>query len=118
MNRINVSIGNGQGDPLDEMGKHVIAAWHRAERDETNEPEINVTFESMEAFLRHVTPKRLEMVRFLRAHPTNSVAELARQLGRDYKNVHEDVEALTTAGLIEKDGRSIKAVADEIVLKL
>lgn len=118
MNRISVSIGNGQGDPLDDMGKRVIAAWHRAEGDEISEPEINVTFESMEAFLRHVTPKRLEMVRFLREHPTTSVAELARQLGRDYKNVHEDVEALTTAGLIEKEGRSIKAVADEIVLKL
>ncbi|MGE5516703.1 MAG: hypothetical protein ACM31D_12885 [Bacteroidota bacterium] len=118
MNRINVSIGNGQSDPLDDMGQAVISAWHRAEAGDAVTPEISVTFESMEVFLRHVTPKRLEMVRFLRAHPTTSVADLARQLGRDYKNVHEDVEALATAGLIEKEGRAIRAVADEIVLKL
>ena len=53
-----------------------------------------------------------------REHPTTSVAELARQLGRDYKNVCEDVDALAAAGLIEKEGRSIRAIADEIVLKL
>lgn len=100
------------------MGRRVVAAWHDAERGEIGTPELSVTFESMEAFLRHVTPKRLEMVRFLREHPTASVSELARQLGRDYKNVYEDVDALATAGLIERDGRSIKAVADEIVLKL
>ncbi len=118
MNRINVSIGNGHSDPLDDMAKRVIAAWHNAEHGKIGEPELNVTFESMEAFLRHVTPKRLEMVRFLREHPTTSVAELARQLGRDYKNVCEDVDALAAAGLIEKEGRSIRAIADEIVLKL
>jgi predicted transcriptional regulator len=118
LNRINVFIGNGRSDLLDDMGKRTIEAWHNAERGGGDSPEISVTFESMEAFLRHVTPKRLEMVRVLREHPAISVAALARQLGRDYKNVHEDVDALTTAGLIEKVGRSIKAVADEIVLKL
>lgn len=118
MNRINVSIGKGGTDLLDEMGSRVAAAWQRAGRGDVGEPEITVIFESMEAFLRHVTPKRLEMVRFLREHPTSSVADLARRLGRDYKNVHEDVEALATAGLIEKEGRRISAVADEIVLKL
>jgi len=118
LNRINVSIGNDHGDLLDEMGKKVVSAWHDAERGEIGQPEITVTFESMEAFLRHVTPRRLEMVRFLRRHPTTSVADLARHLGRDYKNVHEDVDALATAGLIEREGRSLRAVADEIVLKL
>ena len=100
------------------MGEAVVTAWHKAERGEIGEPAISVTFESMEAFLRHVTPKRLEMVRFLREHPTASVSDLARQLGRDYKNVHDDIDALATAGLIEREGRSIRAVADEIVLKL
>lgn len=58
LNGVHVSIGSGSGDP-----------------------KLNVTFESAEAFLKHVTPKRLEMVRFLRENPTASVAELARRLG-------------------------------------
>jgi predicted transcriptional regulator len=42
------------------------------------------------------------------------VAALARSLGRDYKRVHADVEALATAGLIERDREGLRAEYEEI----
>jgi predicted transcriptional regulator len=35
-------------------------------------------------------------------------------LGRDYRNVHADVVALESAGLIERDGTTLRAPHSEI----
>jgi predicted transcriptional regulator len=43
--------------------------------------------------------------------------QLARALGRDYKNVHNDVSRLEELGLIEKGGKGVLSVPyDEIVI--
>ena len=61
---------------------------------------------------RVLTGKRMEMLRHLRRHPAPSVLALARSLGRDYRRVHDDVEALAGAGLIEKDDRGVRTEFD------
>ena len=61
-----------------------------------------------------MTPKRFELLRHLHRHPAASVASLARSLERDYKRVFEDVEALTRAGLIERDKQGLRADYDEM----
>ncbi len=61
---------------------------------------------------RVLTGKRMEMRRHLRRHPAPSVLALARSLGRDYRRVHDDVEALAGAGLIEKDDRGVRTEFD------
>lgn len=94
--------------------RRVIEALRRAE---AGEPigESHVTFESWDGLIRVVTGKRLELLRRLHDHPAASVAALARSLGRDYKRVHEDVEILTTAGLIERDqAGNLRTAYDEI----
>ncbi|MCZ2982582.1 hypothetical protein NYY70_20610, partial [Acinetobacter baumannii] len=58
--------------------------------------------------------KRLELLRHVHQHPAASVAELGRALGRDYKRVHEDVEILTVAGLLERTEGGVRATYDEI----
>jgi predicted transcriptional regulator len=105
------------GGSLDKMGQRVIDAWHRAERGEAVE-ERHVTFESWEGLARIMTGKRLELLRHLHKHPASSIAELARALGRDYKRVHEDVEALSAAGLIDRDEEGLRAEYDEIETKI
>lgn len=91
-------------ETLDEMGTRVIDAWERAERGELSGTERSLSFGSLETLMKVLTPKRYDLLRHLHAHPAASIAALARDLGRDYKRVHEDVEALTSAGLIERDG--------------
>jgi predicted transcriptional regulator len=42
------------------------------------------------------------------------VRELAQALGRDYKNVHQDVSILEATGLLVRDGRKLSAPWDEL----
>jgi predicted transcriptional regulator len=92
----------------------VLDAIRRAEAGAVA-PESHVTFESWNGLSKALSGKRLELLRHVRQQPAPTVAELARALGRDYKRVHEDVEILTTAGLLDRtQGGSVCAVYDEI----
>lgn len=108
MSKVQVHVGGS----LKDMKRRVSSAWRRAARGEKVD-EHHVTFESWEGLARVMTTKRLELLRHLHQHPTGSVAELARALKRDYKRVHEDVEALTAAGLIDRD-EGLRADYDRI----
>ena len=98
---------------IEEMGKRFVGAWHRLEQGQAVE-ENHLTFFSLEAMMSTLSPKRLELLKRVHRHPANSVAELAKTLGRDYKRVHEDVSALTHAGLIVRDGNGISAPYDSV----
>ncbi len=60
-----------------------------------------ITFETVEAMLRTLTSRRWDLVRHLQKEGAMSLRALARELGRDVKNVHGDVMALKEIGLIE-----------------
>lgn len=107
---IQVHIGGG----FDAVAKRVAHAWHRAERGETVK-EDHLTFASWDALASVMTGKRFALLRHLHRHPEPSVAALARSLERDYKRVHEDVEVLTAAGLIERDASGLRADYSEIL---
>ncbi|MGH9616091.1 MAG: hypothetical protein ACRD28_05050 [Acidobacteriaceae bacterium] len=100
------------GEDFDSLSKRVASAWHRAEHGEEVR-ERHVTFASWGAISSVMTEKRYELLRYVRRHPVQSVASLARDIGRDYKRVHEDVEALAEIGLIERD-HGLKAPFDQI----
>ena len=54
------------------------------------------------------TQKRWEMIACLQTQESPvSIRELARQLGRDVRRVHDDVRALTGEGVIEKNSNGI-----------
>jgi predicted transcriptional regulator len=100
-------------ESAEASARRFIDAWHRAERGQAVD-ERHFSFESWEGMAKVLTPKRLALLRHLRRHPAASVAALARGLGRDYKRVHEDVEALVEAGLVERDEAGLRAEYDEI----
>ncbi len=86
------------GGPED-MGRRFIDAWHRAERGEAVD-ETNVTFRDLETLLAALTPKRLQLLRYVRHNQAGNIKALAAGLHRNYKNVHKDVEELTKLGLL------------------
>ena len=57
--------------------------------------------------LSKLTPKRLELLDQMSRHNANSINELSSKIGRDVKNVYNDLKVLESFGLIElvKDGR-------------
>ena len=109
MSKIDIHVGS----TLEDMKRRVVDAVERAKRGEAVREE-HVTFESWEALASVMTTKRFEMLRHLHRNPEASVAALARSLKRDYKRVHEDVEALSGAGLIERSDHGLRAEYDEI----
>jgi len=93
---------------LEDMGQRFIDAWLRAERGETVN-EAHVTFLDLPALLAALTPKRLDLLRHVRHHQVRTVKALAKDLQRDYKNVHRDVAELTKLGLLARTADQVIA---------
>ena len=102
------------GGNLREAAARVADVWHRAERGEPVEPHDTVTFLTWSALASVMTDRRHELLRHLHEHPAVSIRALARDLGRDFKRVHQDVTALTAAGLIERNEGALRADYTEI----
>ena len=109
MSRLEIHVGG----TLDDMKRRVVDAVERAKRGEIIGEE-HVNFESWEALASVMTTKRFELLRHLHRSPEASIASLARSLNRDYKRVHEDVEALSQAGLIDRSTDGLRADYTEI----
>jgi len=104
------------GGPRD-MGRRFVDAWHRAEHGEVVD-ETNVTFRDLEALLLALTPKRLHLLRYVRHNQVRTISALAASLGRNYKNVHTDVEELTKLGLLERTADRVVAPYAEVDARL
>jgi predicted transcriptional regulator len=65
-----------------------------------------------------ITEKRVELIGYVTGRAQLNTRQLAQALGRDYKNVYTDVQALVQIGLLDKDSRGrISAPYDEIVIR-
>ncbi|MBB4268318.1 hypothetical protein [Roseospira visakhapatnamensis] len=107
-NTVNVHVGG-----LEDMGRRFIDAWHLAERGEEVD-ETHVTVHDLPALLAALTPKRLDLLRYVRHHEVRTVKALATDLRRDYKNVHKDVEELTRLGLLTRTAGQVVAPYGEV----
>ena len=74
----------------------------------------NITFLDKQSMFKTLSPRRLDLMRHVRQHGAGNVRALAFTLGRDYKNVHQDVAPLQSAGLLVRDGRKLIAPWDEL----
>jgi predicted transcriptional regulator len=114
MSDVKITVG---GAMEDDAQRRFVDAWHRAERGETLR-ERHLAFESWDALARVLTGKRMELLRYVRRHNVTSVRALAKALGRDYSNVHADVQALTAAGLLDTTDGGVRADYDAIETKI
>lgn len=114
MNKAKITAG---GAFETESARRFVDAWHRAERGESFR-ERHLAFESWDALSRVLTGKRMELLRYVRRHEVASVRALAKALGRDYSNVHADVQALVGAGLLDATDGSLQADYDAIETKI
>lgn len=61
-----------------------------------------VSFSSVELLWRVLTVKRWDLLKVMTGQGEMSVREVARQLNRDVKAVHSDVQALLKAGVVDR----------------
>ncbi len=92
---------------------------HAAARGESVTPYHAIGFEDMAQLLGVFTPQRWALIAALRSAGPLTIADLARRLGRDYKNVHTDVAALAQWWAVDRadDGR-VSVPWSEIVVDL
>lgn len=91
---------SAQADALDRFE----AAWHLASGRKPAAPLAILSFADLPLLLSTLTPARWELLGRLKKTGPASVYQLAKQLGRNYKNVHTDVARLAQTGLIERRG--------------
>ena len=83
------------GESLAEAGQRAAQAMRSAQAGHPSVPYFGISFGEVGQLLAAFTPKRWELIAALRAQGPMTVAELARHLGRNYKNVHGDITQLT-----------------------
>ena len=108
--KIQVSVGS-VAEALDRFE----LAWRRAQKGEIRPADVRLTFKSLPLLLRNLTPARWTLLERLKRDGPLSINELARRLGRNYKNVHTDVSRLIDLGLIERRPDQRVAVIWDIV---
>ncbi len=99
MNVLELKVGDTIESSLNQFGDILQAAL----AGEAVTPHFGVGFRSMVQFGEVFTAKRWELVEALKASGAMSIYALAKQLKRNYSNVHKDVTVLSEWLVIEKD---------------
>jgi len=109
-NRVQVHVGS-----LNDMAKRFRSAWPLAAKGKKVD-ETHVTFLDIKTMLDTLSPRRLEILKFVRQFGAGNIRDLELELAldRDHKNVCNDVCILESAGLLVRNGRKLHALWDEV----
>lgn len=114
MNDIKIGVATPE-----QLGAEFVQAWETAlERGVPERPSVGVYFTSLSGLLKTLSEQRLVLLRTLRRSGAMSIRALARNLGRDYKNVHADVQILKRCGLIAEGDDGVRTPWDKIQAEL
>lgn len=85
----------------EQADKELIYAFKAAQAGRKIKPIKGTYFASLEVVRNLLTPKRMELMRLIKHKQPKSLYELAKLAGRDYRNVHEDLQVLKDYGLVK-----------------
>jgi predicted transcriptional regulator len=102
------------GPPADALDRFE-AAWNRAVEGRKASPLRVLSLEDLPLLLKTLTPARWVILERLKSEGPCSIYELAKRLGRNYKNVHTDVSQLIELGLIQRNEKTEVGVAWDAV---
>jgi predicted transcriptional regulator len=87
-------------EPFTEGLKRFKETFEAVQAGRPVEPRELVGFTSLEAARNFLTRERLALLRTIKTRRPCSIYELARMVGRDLKNVQEDIRILERHGLV------------------
>ena len=99
---------------LKESLQETLAAVKRAERGLSIGPVYHLNFHDQNTLFNTLSLKRMELLSYLRKKGPMSARQLAKNLGRDYKNIYGDIKLLSRLELIitDKAGKYIVPWSD------
>lgn len=105
-----------------EFHDDVTAEIKAHERGDAVDSTPTLSFTSYDDLMGTLTPRVLDLIEAIRREEPSSINETARVVGRDVKNVHEELSRLAQLGIIffEEDGQRKRPVVwfDELVIEL
>jgi predicted transcriptional regulator len=105
------------GEPLESNLARAVQTMEALQGGKAPKPYFGAGFSDMGQLLAIFTPRRWGLLGVLRKDGPMRIAELARRLKRDYKNVYGDVEKLMEWGVLEKDEKGrVAAPYSEIIV--
>ena len=106
----------------EEFHDDVRSAIRALETGETVDSPPTVSFGSYDDLMETLTPRVLDLIEAIRRDEPESINEAARVVGRDVKNVHEELARIARLGIIyfEEEGQRKRPVVwfDELVINL
>lgn len=104
---------------LEESLNETLEACKRAEKGLPAGPIHRIDFTDQAALFSTLSPKRMELLRYLRQNGPMSARQLAKNLARDYKNVQGDIKMLSQLELVLTDDAGKYLVPwDDITIEL
>lgn len=84
-----------------------------------HETDFELSFSTPAQLVSELSPKRMELLQMLKKSGPLSIRALAKMMGRNYSNVHADVQRLIEHGLIEKDiSDHVLVPWDDVVVRM
>jgi len=99
--------------------KQTLKNAKRAEKGLPIDNTERLSFVDQATLFAILSPKRMELTRYLRQNGPMSARQLAKNLARDYKNIHQDIKLLLRLGLVSTNKDKEYIVPwDEITIEL
>ena len=94
---------------FDNVVKDTIDACKKAKQGQLFGPVDRIDFPDEATLWSTLSPKRMELLRYLRQQGPMSGRQLARDLGRDQKNIYTDIKLLARLELLKvnDDGKYV-----------
>lgn len=112
---LHIRFRRGDEQRVEEVLKAIDAG-------ETPDPYFEHVFDDVDDLHRVTRPKNLELLRTIAREEPTSIRDTARLVGRDVRQVHDNLEELEALGLIEfeTEGRAKRPTVwyDEIAVEL
>ena len=86
---------------FDDVIKDTVDACKKAERGQPSGPVDMIDFPDEATLWSTLSPKRMEILRYLRRRGPMSGRQLARELKRDQKNIYTDMKILSRLDLLK-----------------
>ncbi|MBU0628085.1 MAG: ArsR family transcriptional regulator [Nanoarchaeota archaeon] len=94
--------------PLSEVLGDAARVMSAARKGEHIKPKKGMSFGDVESFRQFFTPKRIELLQVIKHKQPESIYELAKLTGREFKSVVTDMKILEKYGLIDTKKTPIK----------
>ncbi len=106
MNKLVITVG----ETVETANRRLFENVGRAKAGEPVEVDTRINFADAKTMFAMLNANRFGVLTFVADHHPKSINAIATGLGRGYRRVHEDVQALLDLGLIDRQDDGLLSV--------